>query len=241
MEPETQWYLAEALSDARGRRGIRDDYETKQNGLSHFAGVLAAFRYVGGVTQEEEHIWFGKMLVALGYEPPDPAPPGTAQAIYVGDPAKRPALPRPPDTAPEFIRSQLGPDAELEVLGGRIRVIAVEFYDSEVVVRWRVSPEPDVEAVFTSEMEALEQDLVGLEDWAAAELRDKAKQKLRMMRLYRFGLRDDLGTPYVQKGSGHGGRQHEMSGNVRFGPPTPSGASMLTLSWLGLDVPIPMT
>jgi hypothetical protein len=241
VKPETQWYLAEALSDARGRLGIRDDYETKQNQLSHFAGVLAAFRYAGDVTQVEEHLWFRKMLVALGYEPPDPVPPGTAQAIYVGDPAKRPATTRQPDTAPEFIRSQPGPEAELDLHGGRIRVIAVEFYDTEVVVRWRVSPEPDVAVVFAAEMEALEQDLVGLEDWAAAELRDTGRQKLRMMRLYKFGLTDDLGTRFVPKGSGHGGRPHEMSGNARFEPSTPSGASMLTLSWLGLDVPIPIT
>jgi hypothetical protein len=48
--------------------GIRDDYEAKQNGLSHFAGVLAAFRYMGDITQDEEHAWYRKMLVALGYE-----------------------------------------------------------------------------------------------------------------------------------------------------------------------------
>ena len=240
VKPETQWYLAEALSDARGGLGIRDDYEARQNQLSHFAGVLAAFRYVGELTQVEEHLWFRKMLVALGYEPPDPTPPGTAQAIYVGDPAKRPAEVRQPDPPPEFIRSLSGPDAELDLHGGRIRVIAVEFYDSEVVVRWRVSPEPDVAAVFSVEMEALEQDLVGLEDWAATELRDKGLQKLRMMRLYRFGLRDDLGTSYVPRGSGHGGRPDDMTGSARFAPPTPSGASMLTLSWLGLDVPIPI-
>ena len=193
----------------------------------------------------EEHLWFHKILVALGYEPPDPAPPGTAQAIYVGDPTKGPAVVRQPDSAPEFIRSLSGPDAELDLHGERIRVIAVEFYDSEVVVRWWVSPEPDVAAVFASEMEALEQDLVGLEDWAATELRDKGLQKLRMMKLYKFGLRDDLGTHYVPSGSGHGGRppfcHYEMSGSARFAPPTPSGASMLTLLWLGLDVPIPIT
>ena len=110
-----------------------------------------------------------------------------------------------------------------------------------MVVRWRVSLEPDVAAVFTPEMEALERDLVGLEEWAAAELRDKGRQKLRMMRLYKFGLTDDLGTPYFPMGSGNGGRPHEISGNARFEPPTPSGVSALSLSWLGVDVPIPIT
>ena len=89
------------------------------------------------------------------------------------------------------------------------------------------------------EMEALEHDVVGLEEWAATELRDKGRQKLRMMRLYRFGLRDDLGTRYVPKGSGHGGRPDEMTGNERFEPPTPSGASVLTLSWSASTCPSP--
>jgi len=91
--------LVEALSRASGHLGLRDDYEFKQRELSHFAGVLAAFRYIGDVTQEEEHDWYRKMLVALGYDTPDPAPPGVAQAIYVGDPKKRPP-PSPPETQP---------------------------------------------------------------------------------------------------------------------------------------------
>jgi hypothetical protein len=240
VKPETQWYLVEALSNARGRVGRRDDYEAKQNQLSHFAGVLAAFRYVGDVTQDEEHIWYRKMLVALGYEPPDPAPPGTAQAIYVGDPAERPVPPPQPESAPAFVRSQPGPDAEFEVHGAKIRVIAVEFYDSAVVVRWRVSPEPEITAAFPHEAAALEQDLVGLEDWAAEDLRRKGQQKLSMMWLYKFALTDDLGTPYFQMGSGHSGRPHEMTGESRFQPAPPSGVSLLTFSWLGLEIPIPI-
>ena len=240
MEAEAQWYLVEALSSARSHLGIRDHYEAKQNQLSHFAGVLAGFRYLGAITQEEEQAWYRKMLVALGYEAPEPAPPGVSRAIYVGDPAKRP--PRPlPQSAPVFIRSQPGPNEEFEVHGGRLRIIAVEFYDSAVVVRWRVSPEPDVTSAFPDEAAALEQDLVGLEDWAAEDLRQKGRQKLSMMRLYKFGLTDDVGSPYMPMGQSHGGRPHEMTGDARFQPAVPPNASVLTFSWLGLDVPIPLS
>ncbi len=196
VKPEAQWYLVEALSRTRGHRRVRDDYEDKQVQLSHFAGILAAFRYLGAVTQAEQQDWYHRMLVALGYELPDPAPSGVSQSIYVGDPAKRPPLPQP-RSVPAFIRSQPGPDQEFEIHGGKLRVIAVEFYDSAVKVRWRVSPQPDVASAFPDEVAALELDLIGLEEWAAEDLRRKGRDELEISRLYWFGLRDDLGTSYV--------------------------------------------
>jgi hypothetical protein len=36
--------------------------------LSHFAGVLAGFRYQGLITQTEEEAWYRKMVSALGWE-----------------------------------------------------------------------------------------------------------------------------------------------------------------------------
>ena len=133
VKREAQWYLVEALSRARGHRGIRDGYEAKQAQLKHFAGVLAGFRYLGAVTQDEEQDWYSRMLLALGYELL--APPGASRAVYLSDPAKRPPVPQARNV-PEFIRSQPGPDQEFEIHGGKLRVIAVEFYDSVVAIRW---------------------------------------------------------------------------------------------------------
>ncbi len=218
---------------------MRDDYEAKQRQLSHFAGVLAGFRYLEVVTHEEQQDWYRRMLVALGYEAPDPAPPGVIRTIYVGDPAKRPPPPQPRST-PVFIRSQPGPDKEFEVHGGRLRVIALEFYDSAVVVRWHVSPQPDIASVFPDETAALERDLVGLEEWAVEDLRQKGYAELAMIRLYRFALRDDLGTSYIQLGSHHGTGPNGMTGEAEFQAP-PAEASLLMFSWLGLEVPIPIS
>jgi hypothetical protein len=236
VKPEVQWYLVEALSNARGHLGIRDDYESKKNQLSHFAGVLAGFRYLKAVTQQEEEDWYHRMLVGLGYTLPDPAPPGFSQAIYVGDPAKRPPI-APPRGAPLFIRSQPGPDQEFEIHGGKLRVIAVEFYDSTVTIRWRVSPQPDIASAFPDEAAALEHDLIGLEEWAAQDLRKKGHETLAMMRLYKFGLQDDLGTSYVELGVGYGGNESDMTGQAEFQAPPPE-ASVLVFSWLGLEVRI---
>jgi hypothetical protein len=240
MKPEAQWFLVEALSRARSRSGIPDSYETKQLQLSHFGGVLAAFRYLDAITQEEQQDWRRRMLVALGYEPPEPATPGVSRAIYVRDAAKRPPAPEPPPS-PLFVRSQPGPDEDFEVYGGRFRVISVEFYDSAVVFRWRASPEPDVVSALPDEVAALERDLVGLEDWAAKDLRWKgyASLKMRLYQFGQFGLTDDLGTPYIQMGLRHGSGSYGTSGEVEFKAPS-SESSLLTLSWLGLEVPVPI-
>jgi hypothetical protein len=60
-----------------------------------------------------------------------------------------------------------------------------------------------------------------------------------MMRLYRFGLRDDLGTSYAPMGSRHGGGPSGMTGEAEFQAPPPE-ASLLWFSWLGLEVAIPV-
>lgn len=240
VEPETQWYLVEALANARADAGARDDYEAKQRTLSHFAGVLAGFRYLIAVTQEEEQTWYRKMLAALGYELPDPPPPGISQAIYVGDPKKRPAARPESEQAPAFVRSHPGPDQEFELYGGKLRVIAIEVYDSSVVVRWRVAPEPDISLAFPTEAEALERDMEGLEDWAVEELRRKADQRMRRRRLYRFGLRDDVGTSYFQRGHRSGGGGGLMTGEAEFQPAPPPNVTSLVFSWFSLEVPIPL-
>jgi len=239
MKPEAQWYLVETLARARGNLGMRNDFESKRLELNHFAGVLAGFRYLGAMSQDEEHAWHRKMVVALGHEAPEPPRPGVASAISRGVPEKRPAPP-PADITPTFVRSLPGPDQEFEVFGGRLRIISIEIYDVAVALRWRVSPEPDITVVFPDESTALELDLIGLEDWAADDLRSKAQQMLRMVRLYRFELTDDVGTDYVQRGINHGGGRGVMSGEAEFRPAPPATASTLAFSWLNLSVPVPL-
>jgi hypothetical protein len=221
---------------------VRDDYEAKQKQLNHFSGALAAFRYTGDLTQEEQNAWHRKMMVALGYELPDLPPPGrnVAQVVYVGDPEKRPKSP-PAESAPLFVRSHPGPDQEFEVYGGRLQIVAIEVYDTAVAVRWRVSPEPDISLAFPDETRQLEQDMEGLEGWAAEELRRKAEHRLRAMRLYQFLLTDDFGTEYVQRGSRSGGGSGVRSGEAEFQPPPPPAASELVLKWLGLEVSLPLS
>ncbi|HSS11337.1 MAG TPA: hypothetical protein VLL25_15735, partial [Acidimicrobiales bacterium] len=72
-------------------------------------------------------------------------------------------------------------------------------------MRWRVVPDPDIPAMFSTERAALQRDVDGLDDWAAEHLRHKAEQKLRLMRVYGFDLADDLETAYPSSAGGRGG------------------------------------
>src|SRR5665213_3221078 len=97
-----------------------------------------------------------------------------------------------------------------------VRVIAAEIYDTGIVIRWRVAPEPDVSSVFPVETAALEVDVEGLEEWAAHELRQKAERSFRWMRLYNFDLSDDVGTDYFLHGGGRGGGSNGITGDAMF-------------------------
>src|SRR5665213_2093307 len=117
MKPEVHWYLIEQLANARADFRPEGNYEFRKHVRSSFSGTLAGFRYLNEITQDEQQDWLHRMLVALGYEVPDPCPLGTATAIYVGDPAKRPQPSTESPTPPRFIRSIPGPDQEFDVHG----------------------------------------------------------------------------------------------------------------------------
>jgi hypothetical protein len=240
VKREVQWYLAEALANARARVDRPDAGDRREVVLAGYFAALGAFKYLDALSEEEQRDWYNRMLIAVGITPPPPAEPGVIQAVYIGDPnaAPRPAAARP--VLPRFMRSVPGPDAEFERYGGVLRVVAAEIYDTMVAIRWRVAPEPDVSAAFPNEALQLARDLEGLEAWAVDELRRKAEQRLRMMRLYNFELADDIGTEYWASGHGHGGGAHGITGEGEFRPAPPATATKLKLTWLGMPVEIPL-
>jgi hypothetical protein len=236
VRQEVQWYLTEALANARARRDISIAGDT----LANYSGALGAFRYLNELTEDEERDWRGRMRLALEITPPRPVAPGTSQAIYVGDPDLRPA-PGPDPGPAHFVRNVPGPNAEFERYGGRLRVIAAEVYDTKVAVRWRFAPEPDISSAFPSETAQLTHDLEGTEEWAADELRKKAERGLHSLRLYRFGLTDDVGTLYDPTGGSSGGRTGETTGEAMFVPAPPPTASVLLFTWRDVAVEIPLS
>ncbi len=241
MRAEIQWYLIEHLAQPRASLHARPDYESRQQQLAAFSGALAAFRYVGEIDQGEDQHWRHRLLEALGYEVPEPGPPGSATAIYVGDPARRPEPTEVSPVPPLFIQSTPGPDVEIDVHGGTFRVLAIEIYDVQIVIRWRAAPMPETWLAFPEEAAALEQDLAGIEDeWAKTELRRKAEFGMHRFLMHGFELTDDVGTTYSHDGGGGGGQPRDWTGDAHFKPAPPPQATLLTLNWLGTGVVLPL-
>ena len=238
MNQETRWYLIEAVMDARSR-AVQDSF-TRRHELSHFAGVLAGFRYQGLVTQAEQEAWYRKMISALGWAPPDPPPAGMAQAIRLeGD--DLPSVPELDLTVPAILRSLPGSqDVVGDYHGSSLSITGVDICDTRTVVQWRVSPEPDVAALFPEDFDALQAELEGVDDWAADELRKKSREAFIRGKVYVFQLTDDIGTQYQRtRHMGHYGSE-VATGAVTFKPTVPDVATELVVTWhdVGLSLPV---
>lgn len=241
MREEVQWYLAEQLANARAMMGLPDALDRRYITVAGFGSALDALRYVGELTEEEQTDWRDRMLVAVDITPPEPAPPGVSRAIFVGNPKDLDRRSEAQRIVPVFERSIPGPDTEFDFHGGKLRVIATDIFDTAVDVRWRVAPEPDIDAVFPLEVAQMARDSEGTETWAAEHLQNKGREGLRNMRLYNFELSDDAGTLYTHSGGGSRGRPGEVTGEARFSPAPPAEASGLMLIWHGLQVGIPLS
>jgi len=65
MRQEIQWYLVEALANARSISGTRRERPTEVT-MAGFAGSLSALRYVDEISQDEQLEWMERMREALG-------------------------------------------------------------------------------------------------------------------------------------------------------------------------------
>lgn len=244
MDPFAQAHLSELLATARIGPPVPsvDPEERKARTLMTFNAALAALKGVGAISDDEMAEWTNRMLVALGEQPLEPSPTGTARLInFGGRPAQRP--PRPPDPAP--VSRFLGliaveePDRPL-AYGGRIQILGVELYSDKVSVNWRLAPLPDPEELFADELADQDPDLDGLSDDFKKILRDKLTQRLQMQRRS-LGLNDDVGTEFRSTGGGSSGGGNERRGHSDFVPGVPAEAKRLSVRWdeMEFDVPLP--
>jgi hypothetical protein len=245
VEEPTRWYLIDELSRARGNHLAKRDYDQKQRVLGHFAGVLAGFRFLGAITQEEENAWNRKMLGALGYDLSDPPAPGTSQFMYLGDPAQRPEPHEPARQPRSLLRTIGGPGRTIDFHGGTLHIVGVDLYDTAVEIRWRLEPDIDIWQAFPQDAADLEVDLADVTDqWAVDELRRNATNAMRRL-LSLSDLSDDAGTTYAAGGfgcrskSGLGVRAWS-EGHHAFRPTPPTSAHKLKWTWLNTTIAIPL-
>lgn len=124
--------------------------------------------------------------------------------------------------------------------GSRFSVTGVDICDVRTVVAWSVSPEPDVASLFPDDFEALEAELLGLDDWAADELRKKSREAFIREQVYVFQLTDDIGTHYQRtRHMGHYGSK-VATGKMTFKPTVPDTASDLVVTWHDAQLSIPV-
>jgi hypothetical protein len=243
MDPFAQAHLSELLASARSGPPVPsiDPLEHKRQTLMIFGAALAALKGVGAVSEEDTAEWTNRMLVALGEEPLEPLPPGTARLIsFGGNRSRRPE--RPPDPPPVSTFLRLVPAEEPDralAYGGRIQILGVELYSDKVSVNWRLAPLPDPQALFAEELAQQEPDLEGLSDDFKKILRDKLMHQLQMQR-QSLGLTDDVGTEFRWTGGGSGGGGGERRGHSDFTPGVPSTAMLLTVLWDEMDFAIPL-
>jgi len=207
--------------------------------LAGFGGALEALRAADAVSTAEVSDWSNRMHIALGLEPLEPSPPGVTRAVFIGE--GDPPAPIVPRASARFLGLIPAEDADRPIpYGGRIQILGVERYDTKVAVAWRLTPLPDLESQFASELQAHDRDIEGLPD-----LERKMSRHRFLSRLHHPGLElaltDDLGTEYHGGGGGSGGGRDERVGRSEFWPAIPSHASLLSVHWGDAVFRVPLT
>jgi hypothetical protein len=169
MDQEIHWYLAERVIGARTfpPQLQRDLVAYRSRAVSTFAATLAAFRYVQAISEDESTQWRNRMLQALGVDPPGPPGSNTGQLIYLGE-GEPPRNEPVPALVPQYPRSVVVPPNETEVCGGALRVLEIDYDDSVTLVRWRIAPFPDVDALFPHIAHAIALDTAGMDQSLSA-------------------------------------------------------------------------
>jgi hypothetical protein len=237
VKEQVQAYLAESLAKVRSLKGTRMQADP-QVIVANFTGSVAALRFLGEVTVEEEEDWARRLHVALEIAPKRWESHGTRDAeafSYVGTSTYD------KDPVPRFLRSIPGPNVEYELYGGRLRIIAVEIYDTGFNLRWHAAPEPSVLAAFPEDFRLIDRDLDGIEWRKAALVREKFNDRLRGFRLYQFDVSDDVDTQYRKSGDHHGGSINGITGEAAFVPTPPANASVLRIGWFGAEIRLPLS
>lgn len=241
MHQGAQRYLADRLTTARVRPDGFGVPEWRQQSLAGFGAAIEALQAVEAMDADEAHDWNNRMFEALGLEPLDPMPPGSlgARAVFIGE--GEPPAPRPAAPVARFLELLPVRDADRPVpFGGRLQILGIERFDSEVAVAWRMAPLPDDELRYADELRAHDRDTEGLPEHDRMMLRHRFLRGLAGAPGQAIALSDDAGTEYRSVGGGSSGGGNELTGRARFVPGIPPAASVLTVGWEELEFPVPL-
>ncbi len=243
MDPFAQAHLSELLAAARigPPSSTQDADEYKPRTLMTFNAALSALKGVGAITDEEMADWTNRLLVALGEQPIEPLPPGTARLINFeeGGPRVLDALLIRrqsqdssawfPSTSPTGPWNTAGESKSFE--SGALQRQGNGQLEAHSIT--------DPEALFADELAAQDPDLEGLSADFKTILRDKLIQRLQMQRRS-IALTDDVGTAFRSTGGGSGGGGNERRGHSDFAPGLRSEATRLKVHWDEMEFEVPL-
>jgi hypothetical protein len=132
------------------------------------------------------------------------------------------------------------PDQALP-LGGRIQIMGVELYDSQVGIAYRLAPLPNIEAVIREKLAAHDEETRDLPPEDRHRLRMKFEYRLNRSAEPGINLSDDVGTKYHSTMSTCGGGDDERVGRTRFEPAVPRSAAKLFVGWGDVSFAVPLS
>jgi hypothetical protein len=239
VDQEVRWLLTEKLVHARTGLAAPwvEPIGPRSRILTSFDSTLEALEYVHAISKDESVRYRNKMWRAIGLEPPGPAEPGQIRLVYLGD--DEPTRGAHEILEPTFPQKIAGPRETIHAFGGTLEIKDVEFDDSVTLIRWRISPLPDVDLAFPELAAALADDTAGMDEWAIEHFRKMHREALWQLRVPRFSLEDNVATEYVEHPVGCGGISGlDIKGTTAFTPGTPSHAEHLLVHWLGSTLKI---
>ena len=162
------------------------------------------------------------------------------------------------DSSGELMGSEDGPrrheaEVPLEVIpvslveathfsGGRMRVLAIERYETKFAVKWEFSFPEDTASLLSAGDEAEVQDRVRSRSYKNAAERDKRQVEWRRLGfLRRLTVTDDLGTEYEHVGGGGGVSAFVANWRSTFTPAISGATSSLTIRHGEMVVQVPLS
>ena len=249
MTPEVQRYLIDYLTFIRYARRRGDDQQTSSL-LANITGALQALKVSRAVGSVEYDEWLERAGDAAGLFGKPTTPPSGSGGMHAGPQAARgatatavsTATPHAPRLPPRFLRLIPGPD-EQEFHGGRLRMLALELYDSQMVVQWRAAPLPDPPAIAQRELSLLDGATEGLPAPERERLHTAQALESISYLWQSFVVSDDLGTAYRLVGSSGdaGPSGNEMSGRLVVEPTAPVPASIIDVGVLDVHFRFDLT
>jgi hypothetical protein len=241
LTPEARWVLASQLWVIRAE-SLRTDwtYAQRTRSLAFTGGAIAALSAVNAISEQEAHEWRTRLSTAVRIDQAGMAQGQSTRAIGFRsevDAHRARTQMSEPNGPP--LRSYLG--GAIKAFGGTNRVDSVSLWEDQAQINWTVQSRPDVQAAYPELFLSIRQELEGLDQSIVDISIDEAVSEFQRVVIPQIYANDDVQTVYRTVP----GRQEQsgaaITGCTRVFPAPPLTANVLTLTWLGGEITVPLS